>query len=304
VAYNCIVCIKYVPDTKKVTGEAMKEDGTVNRAALPMVYNPEDLNALELALSVRDAHGGTVTVITMGAPAATEILRDSLCRGADAAVLLTDRRAAASDTLATSYILSRAVGQLPHDLVICGRQAIDGDTAQVGPQLAEKLKLPQITYLEELEALEGAAIRARRNLGNGFEVVEAQLPVLVTVMDTANVPRPPAAKRIMKYKKARSAPEVAAAVAAEMGETADKSAVAAEVDRRCKALADKGLLIEAWDLERVGADLSFCGRAGSPTKVHKILSVVLSGGAYREVPATDEGLAGLVGELIEEHTIG
>jgi len=304
VAYDCVVCIKYVPDTKKVTGEAMKADGTVNRAALPMIYNPEDLNALELALAVRDAHGGSVTVITMGAPAATEILRDSLCRGADAAVLLTDRRAAASDTLATSYILSRAVKLLPHDLVICGRQAIDGDTAQVGPQLAEKLGLTQITYLEALEGLEGGTIRARRNLGSGFEVVEAQLPALVTVMDTANVPRPPAARRIMKYKKARSRPEVAAAVAAEMGEDADKDAVAAEVERRCQGLAGKGLLIEAWDLERVGADLAFCGRNGSPTKVHKILSVVLTGGEYKEVPATDEGVAELVGELIQEHTIG
>ena len=134
--YNCIVCVKQVPDTKRITGQAMKEDGTVNRAALPAIFNPEDLNALEAALGVRDRHGGSVTVLTMGLPAACDVLRDSLCRGADRAVLVTDRRAAASDTLATSYILSCAVRKLQPDLVFCGRQAIDGDTAQVGPQLA------------------------------------------------------------------------------------------------------------------------------------------------------------------------
>ena len=303
-AYDFVVCIKYVPDTKLVTGDAMKEDGTVNRAALPMIYNPEDMNALEMALAVRDVHGGTVTVLTMGAPAASEILRDSLCRGADAAVLLTDRRAAASDTLATSYILSQAVKRLPYDMVVCGRQAIDGDTAQVGPQLAEKLGITQITYLEAIEAIDGRTIRIRRNVGNGFEVVEGELPMLVTVLDTANVPRPPSAKRIMKYKKARCRPEVAAAVGAEMGDGADADAVAAEVEKRCAALADKGLLIASWDLDEIEADLTWCGRSGSPTKVHRILLPVLGGGEYKEVPPTDEGVAGLIGELIEEHTFG
>jgi len=304
VAYDCVVCIKYVPDTKRVTGEAMKEDGTVNRAALPMICNPEDLNALEEALAIRDAHGGTVTVLTMGPPSAGEILRESLYRGADRVILITDRLAAASDTLATSYILSCAIRKLPHDVVLCGRQAIDGDTAQVGPQLAEKLGLPQITYLEELVSLQGKTIRARRNVGNGYEVVEAELPVLATVMDAANSPRPPAAKRMMKYKKARAAAELAAEAAEHLSEGAGESAVRAEVEKRRQELAQKGLLIEQWLLADMQADLTWCGRSGSPTKVHRIQSVVLTGGEHKEVPASDEGIRQLVGELIQDHTIG
>ena len=150
-AYDSIVCVKQVPDTANITAEAMKEDGTVNRGALPTIFNPEDLHALETALEVRDEYGGTVTVVTMGPPKAADVLRDSLFRGADRAILLTDRRAAASDTLATSYILAQAVKTIGrYDFVFCGRQAIDGDTAQVGPQCAEKLGIPQITYLGKL----------------------------------------------------------------------------------------------------------------------------------------------------------
>ena len=301
--YNCVVCIKQVPDTKRITGNAMNEDGTVNRAALPNIFNPEDLNALELALAIRDEHGGTVTVLTMGAPMFSESLREALYRGADRAILLTDRRAAVSDTLATSYILSCAVRRLSPDIVLCGRQAIDGDTAQVGPQLAEKLALPLITYLEELQELKGNTIRVKRNVGAGWELVSCRLPVLVTVMNTANTPRPRAARRMMKFKKARSAPEVAAAVVAEMSGADDKTK-AAETERRCEALKRRGLLIEHWDLDCVGADLAWCGRSGSPTKVQRVQWVVLTGGEYREFPATDEGVAELIGELIEEHTIG
>jgi electron transfer flavoprotein beta subunit len=143
-----------VPDTKRITGEAMNDDGTVNRGSLPAIFNPEDLSALELALDIKDKYGGKVTVITMGLPAASAILRESLYRGADDAILITDRRCAASDTLATSYILSCAIKKLDYDIVLCGRQAIDGDTAQVGPQLAEKLGITQITYVEELISLE------------------------------------------------------------------------------------------------------------------------------------------------------
>ncbi len=303
VPYRCVVCVKQVPDTKRITGEAMKEDGTVNRAALPAIFNPEDLNALEAALEVRETHGGTVTVLTMGPPAACEVLRDALCRGADRAVLITDRRAAASDTLATSYILSCAVRKCGADIVLCGRQAIDGDTAQVGPQLAEKLRLPLVTYVEELLGVEGGCLRARRNVGSGWEVVSCPLPALMTITEAANRPRPQAARRLMKYKKARSAGEVARQVAAEMP-AADEAARSAEVERRCAALKAKGLLIETWDLDAVEADLSWCGMSGSPTKVHRIQSVVLTGGEYHEFPPTDEGLAKLVGELIEEHTIG
>ncbi len=302
--YDCIVCAKQVPDTQRITGEAMKDDGTVNRGALPAIFNPEDLNALETALAVRDAHGGTVTLITMGLPAAAEILREGLYRGVDRAILITDRRAAASDTLATSYILSCAVRKLPHDLVLCGRQAIDGDTAQVGPQMAEKLGVPQITYLEELISLDRPSIRVRRNVGNGYEVVESELPVLVTVMDTANVPRPPAMRKLMKHKKSRCPAEVAQEVADEMGEGADKAAIATETEKRIKALDARGLLIEQWDLDAIEADLTWCGRSGSPTKVHRIQSVVLTGTGHKQVPATDDGIREMMAELIDDHTIG
>ncbi|MBL7219646.1 MAG: electron transfer flavoprotein subunit beta/FixA family protein [Phycisphaerae bacterium] len=305
--YNCVVCIKQVPDTKRITGEAMQEDGTVNRAALPAIFNPEDLNALEEALAIRDEHGGTVTAIAMGLPAACEVLRDALCRGADRAILITDRRAAASDTLATSYILSCAIGKLEADIVLCGRQAIDGDTAQVGPQLAEKLSVPVITYLEKLDALDGETITVERNVGNGFEIVRAKLPVLVTVMDTANTPRPPAARRIMKFKKARSRAEIEK-VAQDllMGDYEDYTAElqAGEVEKHCAQLEEKGLLIEQWDLDYLEADLQWCGRGGSPTKVHRIQSVVLKGGEYKEYAPDDSGVNELVASLIKDHTIG
>jgi electron transfer flavoprotein beta subunit len=298
-----VVCVKQVPDTKNITGDAMKEDGTVNRAALPAVFNPEDLNALETALEIRDAHGGSVTVVTMGPPAACEVLRESLFCGADNVVLITDRRAAASDTLATSYILACAVRKFNPDIVLCGRQAIDGDTAQVGPQLAEKLGLTLITYLEQLVSLEGKTIRVRRGVGAGWEVVSCNLPVLLTVTEAANTPRPMGAKRIMKYKKARSPLEIARDVTAAMPQ-ADDATKAAEVQKRCQVLETKGLLIRTWSLDDTGADLAWCGMSGSPTKVHRIQSVVLTGGEYKEFPPTEEGAAALIGELIEDHTIG
>jgi electron transfer flavoprotein beta subunit len=168
VPYDSIVCIKQVPDTANVTADAMKADGTVNRAALPTIFNPDDLRALEIALQVRDQHGGTVTVISMGPPKAADALRECLYRGADRVVLLTDRRAAASDTLATSYILARAIKTVGrYDFVFCGRQAIDGDTAQVGPQCAEKLGIPQVTYLEKLVELRDRTARIRRRPRHG-----------------------------------------------------------------------------------------------------------------------------------------
>ena len=201
-AYNCVVLVKQVPDTKRITGKAMNDDGTVNRAALPAIFNPEDLNALEMALDIKDRFGGTVTVITMGLPAAVATLKDALYRGADEAILVTDARCAASDTLATSYILSCAVKRIKYDIVLCGRQAIDGDTAQVGPQLAEKLGIPQITYVEKPVEIEGRTITVQRNIGNGWQKVKAQLPVLLTVTGEANEPRVAAAKKMMKYKAA------------------------------------------------------------------------------------------------------
>ena len=262
--YNCVVCIKQVPDTGKVTGQAMKADGTLNRAALPAIFNPEDKNALEAALWVKETYGGTVTVITMGLPAATAILREALMCGADRAVLVTDRKAAGSDTLATSYILSQAVKKFSPDLVFCGRQAIDGDTAQVGPQIGEKLDCAVVTYLEKLE-MDGAYAVATRDIGTGIETCRAKLPALFTVTEKFGELRPFEMRRVMRYKAAE--PEVL-------------------------SCAD------------IGCEDDRCGFAGSPTSVNQIQSVVLAGGEYREVPPTDEGINGLVSELIKDHTIG
>ena len=301
--YNCVVCVKQVPDTKKITGNAMNEDGTVNRAALPTIFNPEDRNALEQALAIKDEYGGTVTVLTMGPPKACDLLREALYRGADRVIVLTDRRAAASDTLATSYILARAVARLSPDIALCGRQAIDGDTAQVGPQLAEKLDFTAITYLEELLALEDDQITVRRNVGNGYEIVSGKLPVLVTVMDSANVPRAPAVRRMMKFKKARCRAEVESDVASVLEDASDELRLA-EVDSRCAALQSRGLLIEQWGLDDIEVDFAWCGRDGSPTKVHRVQSIVLAGGDYKQFDPTDLGVAQLIGELIEDHTIG
>ncbi len=300
--YNCVVLVKQVPDTKRITGQAMNDDGTVNRSALPAIFNPEDLNALESALSVKDRFGGTVTVITMGLPAATEILRDSLYRGADRAILITDRKCAASDTLATSYILSCAVKKLDYDIMLCGRQAIDGDTAQVGPQLAEKLGISQISYVEQFGELDGKSITARRNTGSGWQLVRARLPILLTVTDEANEPRVAAAKGIMKYKNAQTSLGVKEQIKAENPE-ADEQTLIELVEHKCGLLKKKGLLIEIWDLDFLGADLNWCGRSGSPTKVHRIQSVVLAAKESKDIEPTDDGIGDMIHELIEEKTI-
>ena len=290
-SFNCVVLIKQVPDTKRITGQAMNPDGTVNRGALPAIFNPEDLNALELALEIKDRFGGKVTAVTMGLPAASQILREALYRGADDAILITDKRCAASDTLATSYILSCAVKKLGFDIVLCGRQAIDGDTAQVGPQLAEKLGITQITYIEELIELSDKTVIARRNIGNGWQDVKAELPVLLTVIDEANEPRVPAGRKLMKYKNARSK--------AEVQEQSSK-----DFDKICSSLEKKDLLIKQWDLDFLEADLNWCGRDGSPTKVHRIQSVVLEAKGSKEVKPNSQEINNMVHELIEEHTIG
>ena len=301
-AYNCVVLIKQVPDTKRITGDAMNDDGTVNRGALPAIFNPEDLNALEMAMEIKEKFGGRVSVITMGPPAAAEILRDSLYRGADEVILITDRRCAASDTLATSYILSRAVKKLHYDIVLCGRQAIDGDTAQVGPQLAEKLGAPQITYVEELLELNGETITAQRNIGNGWQQVRTKLPALLTVTSDANEPRATAAKKMMKYKKAMTPIEVEQKVKGENPD-ADEESVKELVEHKCSELEQKGLLIKLWDLDFLEADLNWCGRTGSPTKVHRIQSVVLTAKESKDIEPTDQGIADMVHGLIKDKII-
>ncbi len=304
--YHCVVCVKQVPDTKNITGEAMKADGTVNRAALPAIFNPEDLHALEIALQVKDRYGGTVTALTMGPPKAGDVLRECLFRGADRAVLITDRRAAASDTLATSYILSQAVRTIgKYDFVFCGRQAIDGDTAQVGPQLAEKLGIPQVTYLEQLVHIHDGNARIRRNVGNGWEVVDVRLPALVTVLDTACEPRPAAAKRVMKYKRAAVRAELEMAIKAGPGGAGILPAdLDREIERQAETLRPRGLMLEQWNLDDIKADLQWCGLSGSPTKVHRVQSIVLTKSGYTEIPATEEGVRKLIRELVIDHTLG
>jgi len=302
VGYKCVVLIKQVPDTKRITGDVMNEDGTVKRSALPAIFNPEDLNALELALQIKDKYGGHITVVTMGLPAASAILRESLYRGADEAILITDRRCAASDTLATSFILSCAVKKLDYDIVLCGRQAIDGDTAQVGPQLAEKLSVTQITYVEELIELAGETITAQRNIGNGWQQVRTKLPVLLTVVGDANEPRVAAARKMMKYKKARTPIEVAQEIR-EANPDAEEAEIKELVERRRQEMEKAGLLIKQWDLDVVEADLNWCGARGSPTKVHRIQSVVLTAKESKDVKPSREGISDMIHELIEEKTI-
>ncbi len=291
-----LVFVKQVPDTHNISGEAMKEDGTVNRGALPAIFNPEDLNALELALELKERFGGRVAVCTMGPPAATGVLRHALYMGADEAILLTDRKFAAADTLATSYALACAARKFgAYDLVLCGRQAIDGDTAQVGPQTAEKLGIPQITYVEKVLGLEAGRVRVRSQIDGGTEVAECPLPALFTVVGSANTPRPAGARRLMQYKKAVTRSEMLARHAGKTYE--DSEAMAAEEER----LRNRGLWIHEWSAADVGAEEGRVGGAGSPTKVKKIESVVLAAGEYQDIPPTDAGIHALMQELIADH---
>ncbi len=298
--YNCVVLVKQVPDTANITGKAMKDDGTINRAALPAIFNPEDLNALEMALQVKEQHGGQVTVLTMGPPRATEVLREALYRGADRVILLTDRKTAGSDTLATSYVLKCAVEQIAkrfgaYDLVLCGRQAIDGDTAQVGPQVAEKLSLPQITYAESIESLQNGKIVARRALPLGVETVKCTLPCLLTVVGSANEPRPPSVRRMLKYKLAATHLEYPALL-----EQWPEFETEERLDRY---LADREQQITVWSGADVGADYSRVGLSGSPTKVLKVDFVTLESSGSKEVADSPEGLSVLVQELVQDYIL-
>jgi len=287
---NMIVLAKQVPDTANITCEAMKPDGTVNRGALPAIFNPEDLNALEMALQIRDEHGGHISVISMGPPAAADLLRDALFRGADKVILLTHRLFAGADTLATSYALARAVQSLGlPDIVLCGRQAIDGDTAQVGPQIAEKLGIPQVTYVDRVVELGERTVLVSRSTDRGSCRIRAPLPVLLTVVSTANNPRPPSVRRMMVFKRARTKTEL-------MSSTQDYE--------EAGPLEASGLLIEEWGVDTIGADPNRCGMAGSPTKVKKVESVVISPREVKRIEPTQSGIAALVEELISEHILG
>jgi electron transfer flavoprotein beta subunit len=296
-----VVLVKQVPDTANVTGEAMKEDGTINRAALPTVFNPEDLNALEEALKLKDRHGGRVTVITMGPPAAVAVLRESLYRGADEVILLTDKAFAAADTLATSYALAQAVTKAGEfDLVLCGRQAIDGDTAQVGPQTAEKLGVPQITCVSRIDEVSEGRIVATRSVEGGFETLESTLPALLTITSEANDPRPPSVKLVMVYKD----------IAAEALPEYDDTYLDPDADEAQVCMLDRGgrpvcrAKVVQWDHAAVGAERELVGLRGSPTRVKEIESVVLAQSEARMVEPDETGIAELVHELIEEHILG
>ena len=287
-----VVLAKQVPDTRNVGKDAMKADGTVNRAALPAIFNPEDLNALEQALILKDMREGrTVQVLTMGPPRAADILRDAMFRGADGGILLTDRKFAGADTLATSYALSRALVKINPDIIVAGRQAIDGDTAQVGPQVAEKLGLPQVTYAEEIVSLsdDNGEIVIKRRLDHGVEIVSSSLPLVVTVNGSAAECRPQHAKRVMKYKYAKTPSEL---------QEADSDYMNSLCARK------EYLNIQEWSVADVDADDNQLGLAGSPTKVKQIENVVFQAKEAKRLTAADNDINDLMVELIASHTLG
>ena len=285
-----IVLAKQVPDTRNVGKDAMKADGTVNRAALPAIFNPEDLNALEQALRLKDRYEGSeVTILTMGPGRAADIIREGLFRGADKGYLLTDRAFAGSDTLATSYAISCAIKKIKDfDIIVAGRQAIDGDTAQVGPQVAEKLNLPQITYAEHVNSAEKGKISVLRRLERGVETVEAPLPCVITVNASAPDCRPRNAKKVMKYKHAKT-----------VTETQDQSEDYIDLTN------DRPYLkIEEWSVNDIETDTNWLGLSGSPTKVKKIENVVFQAKESKRISNDEAEIEELVVELIENHTIG
>jgi len=285
-----IVLAKQVPDTRNVGKDSMKADGTVNRAALPAIFNPEDLNALEQALRLKDKYkGSTVTLLTMGPSRAADIIREGLFRGADEGFLLTDRAFAGSDTLATSYALSCAIKKIKeYDIILAGRQAIDGDTAQVGPQVADKLNIPQITYAEEILSADKGKMKIRRRLERGVELVEVPMPCVVTVNGSAAPCRPRSAKLLMKYKHARTLTE-------------------------CQTQADDYLTlsqertylnIQEWGVNDVETKPELLGLKGSPTKVKSIENVVFQAKESKLLTSSDEDIEEMIQELILNHTIG
>ena len=294
-SFKIVVLEKQVPDTLCVGKDAMNADGTINRAALPAIFNPEDLNALEQALRLKDTHpGSTVTILTMGPGRAAEIIREGLYRGADNGYLLTDRAFAGADTLATSYALATAVRKIgDYDIIVGGRQAIDGDTAQVGPQVAEKLGLPQITYVEEIEEVNEGRIRVKRHIDGGVETVEASLPIVLTVNGSAAPCRPRNAKLVQKYKRALGAQEKAA-----ITKDGNELPYAELYDKR------PYLNITEWSVADVNGDTKQCGLSGSPTKVKKIENIIFQAKESKTISGSDADVENLIVELLANHTIG
>lgn len=290
-----VVLAKQVPDTRNVGPDAMTPEGTVNRSALPAIFNPEDLNALEQALRLKDQNPGTtVTVLTMGPGRAADVIREAMFRGADSGYLLTDRAFAGADTLATSYALSTAIKSFAPDvdLIIGGRQAIDGDTAQVGPQVAEKLGLNQITYTEEVLACDGKKITVVRHIDGGVETVESPLPCVLTVNGSAAPCRPRNAKLVMKYKRALAPMELP------QGTGYGDLPYADQYEKKSY------LKIGQLSCADVNADLSQCGLAGSPTKVKAVENIVFKAKESKVLTGSDEDINSLIQELMGSHTIG
>jgi len=288
-AFKIVVLAKQVPDTRNVGKNAMKEDGTVNRAALPAIFNPEDMNALEQALRIKDKFPDTeVLLLTMGPGRAADIIREGFFRGADGGVLLTDRKFAGADTLATSYALSMAIRKIQPDIIIAGRQAIDGDTAQVGPQVAEKLGYPQITYAEDIMDISKGKITVKRRLERGIEVVKSAMPVVITVHATAPDCRPRNAKQLMKYKHART-----------LTEEQDN-----EHNSYLPLYTMDYLKIPEWGVNDIGGDEKNYGLSGSPTKVKKIENIVFQAKESKKLTSSAEDIEMLMQELISSHTIG
>ena len=290
-----VVLAKQDPDTRSVGKDAMNADGTINRAALPAIFNPEDLNALEQALRLKDTHpGSTVTILTMGPGRAAEIIREGLYRGADNGYLLTDRAFAGADTLATSYALATAIRKIgEYDIIVGGRQAIDGDTAQVGPQVAEKLGLPQVTYVEEIQEVKDGRIRVKRHIDGGVETVEGPLPIVLTVNGSAAPCRPRNAKLVQKYKRALGGQEKAAI-------TKD----GAELPYASLYESRPYLNITEWSVADVNGDTKQCGLSGSPTKVKKIENIIFQAKESKTLTGSDADVENLIVELLANHTIG
>jgi electron transfer flavoprotein beta subunit len=228
---NIVVCIKQVPDSAEV--RINPETGTLMREGVPSIINPYDTHALEAALQIKDQKGATVTALTMGPPQAESALREAISLGVDEAVLLTDKAFAGSDTWATSYALSKAIEKLKADIIFCGKQAIDGDTAQVGPEVAEMMNIPHVAYVRKIDEISENSIRIERLMDEGYDVVESSLPVLMTVVKELNEPRLPSLKGKMRAKKAE---------------------------------------IKKWTAADIGAEEELLGLKGSPTQVKKIFA--------------------------------
>lgn len=256
-----VVCIKQVPDTTVVKIDP--KTGTLIRDGVPSIINPEDKNALEGALRLKDDHGAHVTVVTMGPPQAKDALREALAMGADEAILITDRAFAGADTLATSEALAGAIKRLPYDIILGGRQAIDGDTAQVGPEIAEHLGIPQVTYVQDIK-VDGNKIIINRALENGHEIIEVQTPVLLTAIKELNEPR---------YMNAK-----------DIYESANKE-------------------IQIWTADDIDVDKSKLGLSGSPTKVKKSMTKEVKGqGEVVNMPPKD-AVEHVFAKLKEKHYI-